>query len=497
MAKNSAALRRRHFNTLFFLIWFTDAEYVIRDTAQGSVRGRKLLVGKVAIEEYQGIPYAESPSGCLRFKPPLRRSPWNETFDATRQLPVCPQLDRNFAPLKNMFYSEDCLRLNVWTPAPQKGKGLAVLVWLHGGGFTTGSAYSAEGNGTYLVARTGFVVVSINFRLGIFGFLNANSPEAPGNVGILDQNMALQWVQENIEAFGGDPSLVTLLGVSSGSVSANIHILSSLSKGLFKRAIMVSGSVYMPKIFDSAYESGRKANSVARDLGCIKNDRDLMLDAVEVVQCLRLKSVTELLQASSRVGFRDIISFLPTFHDPVLPKAPSILMERGFFSNVEVLTGVTSDEGAFDLLKSNSKLLDEISEKTDQASFERSLSELLSLGSEAVDPELLKFYVDKATTSEKEALRRMHIDYQSDRYYNCPMQYFAEKYSARENSIYFYIFGHKYMNDEVPKWMGVPHSRDYRFYFAAPLTTSSTFTEEDLAVTEQWVQVMASFAKHG
>lgn len=456
------------------------------------------MVGNTFIEEYQGIPYAEPPIGDLRFRAPRQSSSWKGTFDATRRLPSCPQLQFHLNPEEHEFSSEDCLRLNIWTPGRQEGNALPVLVWIHGGAFTLGSANAPKSNGTYFAAKTGCVVVSINYRLGIFGFLNANSPEAPGNMGLLDQQLALKWVQENIDGYGGNPSMVTLFGVSAGSLSVNIHIVSPMSRGLFKRAIMEGGSVCAGSVFDTLDDSRRKGNKVTNDVGCSQKDQDIIFDTKEVVSCLRLKSVTDLLHAASVIeDSMGTITFLPTFHDRVLPKAPCTAMKRGFFNNVDVLAGGTSDEAVFDLLIMQSKLLDEDIERIDQTTFYSSLSDLLSSRSDGVVPEMLRYYIDQAPPGNREALRALHIDYWSDKYYNCHMQYFAEEYSKRGNSVYRYIFNHKYTECPVPEAMGVPHGTHFRYYLDIPTTTRTTFTEEDLGVTEEYAHILASFAKYG
>lgn len=481
---------------LFVIACFGGAEDVIRKTKQGTLRGRKLVVRDTFIEEYQGIPYAKSPVGELRFRAPLPHSSWTGTFDATKPLAACPQLQFDLSRGEYHDYSEDCLRLNIWTPVAEKGKLLPVLAWIHGGAFTIGSANSYKSNGTYFSTRTGCVVVAMNYRLGALGFLNGQSPEAPGNMGLLDQNLALKWVQENIESFGGNPSLVTLMGGSGGSHSVNIHIVSSMSKGLFARAIMMSGSA-CSKMADSPHESMRKGNQVAKAVGCSRDGQELLSHTAEVVGCLRLKSVEELLRASVGVGGFSILTFLPTYNDRLLPKDPSVSMERGFFNYADVLAGGTSDEAGYDLLLTKSKLLEEISKDIDQFLFDSWLKALVPPKPESMGREMLMHYINQVQPSDRESLRRMYLDYRSDRYYVCHMQYFAEKYSGRGNAVYKYIFGHKYAQSPVPEWMGVTHTQDFLYHFAAPLSPDSNYTEEDVAFSDQFAQIVASFLKFG
>ncbi|CAN8032969.1 unnamed protein product [Ixodes persulcatus] len=263
------------------------ASDVQRKTKLGTLRRNRRKVLDTAIEEYVGIPYAEPPTGYLWFKETVPRSPWKGTYDGTTGGSVCPQ---NRDLKKPLTHTEDFLHLNVWMPkSAQKSP---VLVWIHGAGFSFGSGSDKNSIGSVLAAKTGFVVLSMNYRLGMLGFLNANSPDAPGNQGLLDQNLAVKWVRDNIEAFGGDPSVVTIFGESAGGVSFHSHISSPMSQGLLKRAVMMSGNMYTIEFLDSTHESIIKGNKVAQLVGCAEPARDLVSHPEQVLQCLRSKRWT-------------------------------------------------------------------------------------------------------------------------------------------------------------------------------------------------------------
>nr|XP_037273454.1 cholinesterase-like [Rhipicephalus microplus] len=140
--------------------------------------------------------------------------------------------------------TEDCLQLNIWSPQTRTKDVVPVLVWIHGGGFTSGSSALDWYNGVVLAARTGLVVASFNYRLNLLGFLDAQTPQAPGNVGFLDQNLALQWIRANIDQYGGDASRVTIFGDSAGGMSVHGHLISPLSSGLFTRGYLMSGTLH-------------------------------------------------------------------------------------------------------------------------------------------------------------------------------------------------------------------------------------------------------------
>jgi len=222
-------------------------DHLVVKTATGKVRGELSADGQVRI--FLGIPYAAPPVGQLRWQPPQPAQKWHGVRDATNWGDRCIQTH----PFEDMVYrdpgqSEDCLNLNVWAPAKHKGK-LPVMVWIYGGGFTAGTTSEPRQDGVHL-AHKGVIVVSMNYRLGIFGFyvapgLAAESPEhAAGNYGLMDQTAALRWVKKNIARIGGDPKQVTIFGESAGSLSVAAQMASPLAQGLFVRAIGESGGIF-------------------------------------------------------------------------------------------------------------------------------------------------------------------------------------------------------------------------------------------------------------
>ncbi len=223
------------------------SDHPVVKTDKGKVRGKLSADGQVRI--FLGIPYAAPPVGDLRWQPPQAAAKWQGVRDATNWGDRCIQTH----PFEDMVYrdpgqSEDCLNLNVWAPAKHKGK-LPVMVWIYGGGFTAGATSEARQDGVHL-AHKGVIVVSMNYRLGIFGFyaspeLAAESPEqAAGNYGLMDQTAALRWVRKNIAKFGGNPKKVTIFGESAGSLSVAAQMASPLAQGLFVRAIGESGGIF-------------------------------------------------------------------------------------------------------------------------------------------------------------------------------------------------------------------------------------------------------------
>ncbi len=230
----------------------TVAPVLAAPTEGGGAPVLRITTGRVGgkvedgVAAYLGIPYAAPPVGELRWKPPAPPAPWDGVREATQYGPSCPQppgaLGGDVGPM-----DEDCLRLNVWTAARAGDPPRPVMVWIHGGGLRQGSGSMRTYDGASL-ARAGVVLVSINYRLGVLGFLahpalTAESPHhTSGDYGLMDQIAALHWVHDNIRAFGGDPGNVTIFGESAGAVSVCDLMCSPLAKGLFERAIAESGS---------------------------------------------------------------------------------------------------------------------------------------------------------------------------------------------------------------------------------------------------------------
>jgi len=296
---------------------------------------------------YLGIPYAKPPVGDLRWKLPEAPKAWSGIRRCTKYGPSCPQ-PQTEASVGRM--AEDCLYLNVWTPAKEPSDKLPVMVWIHGGAYVTGSGSEPTYNGLNL-SKQGVIVVTINYRLGPFGFmahplLSKESPKGTsGNYGLLDQVEALNWVQRNIQAFGGDPGRVTIFGESAGGQSVNILLVSPLSKGLFQRAISESGpqwhfGLLVP--FTPLKEAEKKGEQFAAELGCDK--------AKDPVAAMRAKKPDELIQTwgwtATEMVIPDGIQFQAVVDGWFLPDRPEVLFKAGKQHDVPVLIGSNKNEGA-------------------------------------------------------------------------------------------------------------------------------------------------------
>ncbi|XP_055685300.1 juvenile hormone esterase-like [Lutzomyia longipalpis] len=210
-------------------------------TKAGCIRGTVESGRKKGYEAFTGVPYAEPPIGNLRFENPVPHRGWSGYWNATYPRDDC--LQRNvFLTYKPIVGSEDCLYLNVYRPLERKRK-LPVIVYIHGGCFIAFSSKPGFFGPEYLIDTGEVILVTMNYRLGMFGFLCSGDGAVKGNFGLKDQQLALKWVASNIEAFGGDPDSITLAGQSVGAISTQYHMMNPVSQDLFHRAVVISGSI--------------------------------------------------------------------------------------------------------------------------------------------------------------------------------------------------------------------------------------------------------------
>lgn len=278
-----------------------------------------------AVDRFLGIPYAAPPVGDRRWRPPAPAGSWRGVKEATSYGAPCLQPYRPDA-------SEDCLYLNVYRPSDRTSKRLPVLFWIHGGGFSNGSG--DEHNGALLAEANNIVVVSINYRLGAFGFLNfpGLSADGSGNFGLLDQIAALRWTKQNIGRFGGDPKRITISGLSAGGHSVCALLASPDTRGLMNGAIIHSGGCPSHTPAESEADSRR----FVADAGCE--------GAADEVACLRELSSAEVLTDSARFRGGILSGPLPTAGVPELPIAPQKAIRTGRYNKVPILMGSTKDE---------------------------------------------------------------------------------------------------------------------------------------------------------
>jgi para-nitrobenzyl esterase len=357
-------------------------------TESGIVEGKQAG----AVRVFLGIPYAAPPVGELRWKPPAPPAKWTGVRKAAEfgahclQGPIYGDMTFN-----DPGGSEDCLSLNVWTPAKNSEAKLPVMVWIHGGGFVAGATSEGRQDGEQL-ARQGVVVVSMNYRLGIFGFLvhpdlaKESGRNSAGNYGLLDQVAALAWVHQNIAAFGGDPANVTIFGESAGSFSVSAQMASPLAKGLFERAIGESGAAF-------------SSSGLAFDPLAVREEKDSKLTSstfgVQTIAELRALPAQKLLDAFGKPG-PNAFAFGPDVDGYFLPEAVPAIFAAGKQNDVPLLAGWNHDEGSFEVVFNPQKPTVDSMKATARKEFGEKAAEFLRLYPADTDAQALRSMEDFA-----------------------------------------------------------------------------------------------------
>ena len=463
----------------------------IVETASGALRGF-VLAGDESVRVYRGIPFAQPPTGELRWRPPVTDVAWDGIRDASAFGPPCWQTGGNpetlyYKPVLNV--SEDCLYLNLWTAAESSTERRPVMVWFHGGGNVNGTGSTPNFDGT-AHALMGAVVITINYRLGPFGFLAhpgltaESGHHASGNYGLLDQIAALQWVQKNISAFGGDPDRVMIFGQSAGSWDVGALMVSPLAKGLFHRAVGQSGQFLSgvrsldeaPPNTDPAHVTGIKA---AATLGVEGDDRT----AIKKLRAMDASIVFD--------AMRQIVSGYPIIDGWVIPDSPRALYARGEFHQVPVIIGTMAHE---------TNLL-AVSEQ-DTSSVETAVKERFGTSANRI----LEAYAESIDQSPVEALAEILTDSRQ----TLMAREWASMVANSGGDVYLYYFSHRppvyriYESEnlamETPKGlrsMGAYHSGDLVYVFGNVRRTNIDWAPHDHVVSDVVSRYWASFAADG
>ncbi len=433
------------------------------ETAHGVVQGKH----ESGVKKFLGVPFAKPPVGELRFAPPQPPEAWEGVLACTEYKNSAVQVAE--AQKDGMSYGEDCLYLNIW--APEQGENLPVYVFIHGGAYVSGSPSEPLYDGT-VFAKDGIVQVNVTYRMNALGFLTSKELEdlygSSGNMGTLDQIAALEWVKENIAAFGGDPQNITIGGESAGSFSVSNLIESPLAKGLFQRAILESGnllgqSVIMPLATgdrEQAYALGERfmAEIGANTLGELRD-----MDAQAIAEASRF---------SMNVMEPYPYCFWPVFDGTVIPQDPYSAVMEGTINDVDILAGFNTDEG-------EGFVPEGITE-------EQYIDYVRSIFGEEADVVLERFPVDVQHTPTDRARYIFKVGLRVG------SEAFADALASRGKNVYYYNF------DYVPQSMaangqGAIHALELLFVFKQPPDD----LPETKAISEDIHTRWANFIKTG
>ena len=313
----------------------------------GTYRDINAFGKEVRVERFFGIPYAEPPIGDLRFRKPVPKRTLTTPFRADKHGSVCHQNYLFNFRKSDVVSNEDCLYLNVYSPGTEK-KDLAVMVWIHGGGFVAWESNPFVSD--LLAAHGDVIVVTFNYRLSLWGFLSTEDEHSPGNYGLFDQHLAIKWVHDNIRAFGGDPNRVTIFGESSGGASVLYQSMFEGNRGLFHRVIAQSGS--SSAMWASTYTAKQDAEKLGSIIGYE------MVESSHLIDCLRKVSSNVLNETLNDVRngfFRWPCPFVPNIDGEFVKKSPKHMFDvdadaksdkTTFFQTLDFLTGIVEEEGA-------------------------------------------------------------------------------------------------------------------------------------------------------
>ncbi|XP_048113802.1 carboxylesterase 5A-like isoform X1 [Alosa alosa] len=462
----------------------------------GTLRGASMTVkgSDKQVQQYLGIPFARPPLGPLRLSAPQPAESWEGERDATQQPPMCLQ-DPDIITMTSKVMaieftppgiSEDCLYLNVYTPA-KSGEKLPVMVWIHGGGLYMGGA--SQYDGSVLAAHGNIVVVVMQYRLGFLGYFSTGDTNAQGNWGFLDQIAALQWVQENIESFGGDPNSVTIAGESAGAISASILILSPLAKGLFHRAVLQSGvatigayTTKTPMVF---------AKMMAKVMECDSSSNK------ELVKCMRQKTADDYVTAMKK---KKIFMGAVVDGEFLNDIAEEVLKSKDF-QKVPIIVGMTNHE--FGWMLSNAFAPPGWQKGMTRPEFLAMVNTFFPTGNASCANELIvDEYLKDADTPED--VRDQFTEALGDLFMVIPVIKVAEYHRDAGVHVYLYEFQHRpeIYKDTRPSFVKADHADDVGFVFGScfwdgHIKLTGTTTEQENQLCKTTMAYWANFVRTG
>ena len=486
--------------------------YVITTTS-GKIRGIVTKVDSHTVLQFRKIPYAEPPVGNLRFAKPHPKRPWPGTLDSTKFGPSCVQF---VGQTENKIVSEDCLHLNIFAPFPvRQSSRKPVMIWIHGGGFTSGQGTTI--NGSYLVVKGDVIVVTINYRLNVFGFFSTGKANTRGNYGLYDQQLAIKWVKENVDSFGGDPERITLFGESAGGVSTTIQAVIPSNAGLFQRVIGESGSVLARRDYQTkTYETSQK---IINDLNCERSSD------IETLKCLRQQNSSRLLRAwlnidwmkpSQKTSYSMTTSIGPITDGELIPEAPEVALKNykssmyRQFASVDLLVGTnTADSGLlyFNLKTYADVFKINVSEGVPtwivcEAMAPAIVKEIFNMTCPALMKAICKQYTPNRPASlqdQSQQAANLYGDFLED----VPTIESLNHHARSSRSTFQYLFSHRprweVIGDRPPWLVGANHASELPFVFGLRTfyPPSIPKTPEEEALSERMMEYWTNFARYG
>ncbi|XP_055476883.1 carboxylesterase 1D [Psammomys obesus] len=490
-------------------VWGYPSSPPVVNTVNGKVLGKYVNLEGFAqpVAVFLGVPFAKPPLGSLRFTPPQPADPWSFVKNTTSYPPMCSQDAVGGQVLSELFtnrkeniplqFSEDCLYLNIYTPADlTKNSRLPVMVWIHGGGLVVGGASTYDG--LALSAHENVVVVTIQYRLGIWGFFSTGDEHSRGNWGHLDQVAALRWVQDNIANFGGNPGSVTIFGESAGGFSVSVLVLSPLARNLFHRAISESGVSLTNALFTK--DAKPIAELVSTLSGCKTTTSAVM------VHCLRQKTEDELLETSLKLNLfkldllgnpKEAYPFLPAVIDGVvLPKAPEEILAEKSFNTVPYIVGINKQEFGWIIptLMGYPLSEDKLDQKTANSLLWKSYP-MLKIPEDLI-PKATEKYL--GGTDDPAKKKDLFLDLIADVIFGVPSVTVSRGHRDAGAATYMYEFEYRpsFVSVMRPKAVIGDHGDEIFSVLGSPFLKDGA-TEEEINLSKTVMKFWANFARNG
>ncbi|KAH9502404.1 Acetylcholinesterase, partial [Bulinus truncatus] len=433
--------------------------------------------------------------------PPEKISRWTSVLNTTLRSNSCWQtIDTAFnkAPKVDMWnantnLSEDCLYLNAWIPNTPEVK--PILVWIFGGGFWGGSSTLDVYDGSILARNRGVIVVSFNYRVGPFGFLFTGTADSPGNVGLLDQVMALGWIKDNAKIMGGNSDKITLFGESAGAVSVGYHMMSNLSRGLFNNAVMMSASPIAQWGIKTQEEALSKTHAFADLVSCDSQN------LTNLVNCLR--NVSPQILAAKQWNLTSTYFETPlaaVVDGYFLTKHPNDLLAEGQVKNTSVVIGVVKNEGSFWLAFGITQIFNVTNVTVTPSLYHTSVEKVLApFGANYTRKYITDFvmreYYEAIPPWERSSYLDAVENLSGDTQFKCSVVSFAQQYAKMfPGQVYLYSYEHRESTMDWPDWFGVPHGYEIPFFFGAPFRNGSNHRLTEKNLSEDVMRRLVNFA---
>lgn len=463
-------------------------------TSRGPIRGRTLQLRGELIDEFFGVPFAQPPLGKLRFDKPKEIDSWVEV----RDLPSYPEPAACPQPNQRIYHDEDCLYLNIWAPSissrANSSNFLPILFFIHGGGFVYGSAMEAVFNSTAWTVFQDQIMVIPNYRLGAFGFLHANQSDAPGNLALWDQAAALKWTSDNAEAFGGDASKISIVGQSAGSASVGIHVTSPISRPLFQRAVMMSGSPFVNFLPE---ENIQRSKRLAGYLGCDASDLDN-----DWLSCMRSKTAQEILNVTHSYPY---FHFGPNSDDEIYPIPAPKALTTGQFNgkDLNLLSGLAEDEGTYVVFLycsrfSGFRRRGNPNETTKQSARDCIRNSIWH----AIRDEAAEYYLKNVDGSDGAGLRKAAAKAVGDFIFTCPTYFYSNMFAKRleTGDVYSYHLSYATRYSYFcwdSDWPAICHGDELFTLFGDPFRRPWIYNASDIVYAGDLIDVWSNFTIKG